>query len=162
MMHFSLTRRAHRPTTRWPALSCAAAALLLAGCDKPDTQALASADAGFAGQSVNGTLDAVASRPVRIGTSGAKAPACAAMARGRNGNVAVRWSASAQAPVKARIGGDVWLCETDGGWSGVVFPASGQDASDCNVDRALRSPTEYQGPCRSGWVESRAVEPVAG
>ena len=45
-------------------------------------------------------------------------------------------------------------------WTGVVFPAPGQEPDDCLVTRHLRTARDYQGPCRWGWVRNGDV--VAG
>ena len=95
----------------------------------------------------------IAARAVRIGLEGRNQPACAPLTT-MNGAPEVRWSNSAEGPVKTRVSGDVAACETDGDWTGIVFPAAGQDMDECAVGRTVNSPREYQGPCRWGWVES--------
>ncbi len=135
-------------------------ALPLAACGKPDEAALAKGDAAFKGQMVDGQLQAVASRPVMVGGDGDNADACASLAMPASGKLTVRWSASADGPPKAEVEGTVARCETDGAWTGIVFPAFGQEIDECYVSNSVSSPREYQGPCRWGWVETSALKAV--
>ena len=109
------------------ALALSALTLPLAACGKPDEAALARTDAAFQGQQADGQIQPVASRPVLVGQGGRQAAACPATAHARSGALAVRWSNSDAGPVKAQVEGDVWVCQTDGDWSGVIFPAFGQE-----------------------------------
>lgn len=139
------------------------ALLLAAGCSGGDSRALEQGDAAFKGQAgADGTIVPVASRPVMIGQDGRDADACGAMARPRGERLTVHWSTDAAAPAKAEIGGDVYVCESDGDWSGIIFPADGQRTGSCNVASPVRSPREYQGPCRWGWVKTADIEVTAG
>lgn len=135
-----------------------AVALPLAGCGKPDEAALAKGDAAFKGQMVDGQLQAVASRPVMVGQGGDNADACASLATPVAGTLTVRWSASADGPAKTVVEGTVARCETDGTWTGIVFPAFGQEIDECYVSNSVSSPREYQGPCRWGWVETSGLK----
>ena len=57
-------------------------------------------------------------------------------------------------------GRKVWICEEVSGWVGIVY---GPRASiGCNVESPVRRVRAYPGPCRSGWVSSRYVTPIAG
>ena len=134
--------------------------LALMACGAPDEAALAKGDAAFKGQTVGGVLAPVAARPVLVGKGGAQAAACSAMVEPKAGPVNVYWSASKDGPPKATLSAPALSCDSDGAWSGLVFAADGQSVSDCNLARKLRNPLEYQGPCRSGWVESAAVKPA--
>jgi hypothetical protein len=139
-----------------------AIALPLAACSKPDEAALGRTDEAFKGQQVGGQLQPVASRPIMVGQGGREADACPSTARGRSGALQVRWSNSDAGPVKTETEGDVWVCQVDGDWSGVIFPAFGQDAGDCGVSSPATSPREYQGPCRWGWVKTADLATTAG
>lgn len=55
----------------------------------------------------------------------------------------------------------VHLCEEAGMWLGIVYPAASEE-TDCNVASPVATRSAYAGPCRSGWVHRRFVEPVAG
>jgi hypothetical protein len=138
------------------------AAMALAACsDAPDPAALEAGDAAFTGIESNGGLAPVAARAVRIGIQGDDKPACAApvtMAQ----PVEVRWSNSASGPVKVRQTGDISACDADGDWVGIVFPAAGQDIEDCGISRSVKTPREYQGPCRWGWIEKGSLAQPAG
>lgn len=135
-------------------------ALTLSACGKPDEAALAKGDAAFAGQTVDGQVQAVVSRAVMLGTSAPNSLGCASTATPAEASLTVHWSASADAPAKAQVEGEVAVCEADGAWTGIVFPAFGQDLDQCYVSVRLRNPREYQGPCRWGWVETAALKPV--
>ncbi len=135
-------------------------ALTLAACGKPDESALAKGDAAFAGQTVDGQLQAVDSRAVMLGTSAPNSLGCTSTATPTAATLTVHWSASAEGPPKAEVEGEVAVCEADGAWTGIVFPAFGQDLDQCYVSVRLRNPREYQGPCRWGWAETAALKPV--
>lgn len=139
-----------------------ATSLMLGGCSKPDEAALAKGDAAFKGQTVDGQLQPVASQPVMVGKEGDRSDACGAVMATASGAVPVRWSPSADGPPKAEVEGNVAACDTVGEWTGIVFPAFGQELDECYVSNPVDSPREYQGPCRWGWVETRALTPVAG
>lgn len=139
-----------------------AAVLMVGGCSKPDEAALAKGDAAFKGQTVDGQLQPVASRPVMIGKDGDNEDACGAVMAVSAGAAPVRWSPSADGPPKAEVEGNVAACEDVGEWTGIVFPAFGQELDECYVSSPVDSPREYQGPCRWGWVESRSLTPLAG
>jgi hypothetical protein len=137
-----------------PLAALLALTLPLAACDKPDEAALARTDAAFKGQQVDGQVQPVAARAVTVGQGGRQAGACPATARARTGKLAVRWSNSEAGPIKAEVEGDVWVCQADGDWSGVIFPAFGQETDDCMVSAPASGAREYQGPCRWGWVRT--------
>lgn len=141
---------------------CAAVLLAAsaAACSKPDEAALARGDAAFKGQMIDGVLTPVASRPVMVGNDGPQSPACTRQIMPKTGTVAVHWSPDASGPAKADLDGPALSCQTEGTWTGVIFPAFGQSLNDCDLSRRLRSAREYQGPCRWGWVETAAVKPA--
>ena len=140
-----------------------AAALLLAGCGPSvDPAALEKGDAAFGGEMVDGAVQPAAARAVRVGNDGRQADACGALASPTAAPMNVHWTNRASSPVKAAVTGDVWVCETDGDWNGIVFPAAGQSTDDCAVASPVASPREYQGPCRWGWVPTRAISVTAG
>ncbi len=137
--------------------------LSLAGCAKPDPAELAKSDAAFRGQpGAQGVTLPVASRIVMVGNDGANAPACAARARPRGASIAVHWSNDAAAPVKMQRDEEFFVCERDGDWSGIIFPATGFSMSSCATDTAVREPREYQGPCRWGWVKNAEMVAAGG
>lgn len=61
-----------------------------------------------------------------------------------------------------KSGQGLYFCEDteDGEWVGVLF--STDDKIDCKVTSPVKKPTEYKGPCKSGWVKQSDVELLAG
>ena len=53
----------------------------------------------------------------------------------------------------------VWLCDRQGDWLGIVYPAA---SADCGVTTQSAARRPYGGPCLSGWVYDRHVELLAG
>lgn len=55
----------------------------------------------------------------------------------------------------------VFMCDwsSDGAWVGVVYPGAAN--VDCGVSRSIDRPQPYSGSCRSGWVSSKFVKPLA-
>lgn len=139
-----------------------AVALTLSACSKgADPAALVAGDVALTGVASDDGLVPVAARAVRIGVEGRRKPACRTPVT-VGGSIDVRWSNSAEGPVKTPASGELAVCEVDGDWSGIVFPAAGQDINDCSVSRTVNSPREYQGPCRWGWIESGKLNAPAG
>ncbi|MEK6542273.1 MAG: hypothetical protein AABZ45_09165 [Pseudomonadota bacterium] len=136
--------------------------LIISACSAPDETALAKGDDAFKGQMVDGQLRPVAARSVMVGTGGRTAAACAALATPKSDQLAVHWSNDPSSPVKVQVEGEVWTCETDGAWTGVIFPAADQSTDDCSVTASVRTPREYQGPCRWGWALTADLAVVAG
>ena len=138
------------------------AAMTLSACGTADTNDIAQGDPAFKARSVDGVLQPVAARAVMVGSEGRDADACGALGSPLSDTVAVHWSNAADSPVKTDAPGEIWVCQTDGAWAGIVFPADGQSTSDCDVGSPVTSPREYQGPCRWGWVESAKIAVTAG
>lgn len=148
--------RSSAPLVMW--IACA---ITLTACSKPDPS-LTQGDEAFKGQMAGGVLTPVATQMVMVGKGGPTAQACTGTVTPRAGALAVRWSPTASGPAKATLASDASAkaCDVAGGWSGIVFPANEQDIDDCQLDRRLRTPREYQGPCRWGWVETSAIKPA--
>lgn len=70
-------------------------------------------------------------------------------------------SAAEQETDRLGPGALVHLCEEAGMWLGIVYPAD-EHAQDCAVSSPAAARNAYVGPCRSGWVDRRFVELVAG
>ncbi|WP_417620443.1 hypothetical protein [Parasphingorhabdus sp.] len=127
-----------------------------------------------------------AEKPVLIGEGGPRFDACQAIGRvqGLRGSaLSVRIAPFDAAEKKASIseGQQVWICtrSIDQQWFGIVYddgvadggesapvdsetaPAS-KGPGDCGVSSPVRSKRNYDGPCKSGWVESNFVKLVAG
>ncbi|MFM6853724.1 MAG: hypothetical protein ACKOUM_06555 [Sphingopyxis sp.] len=146
----------HTPHAPRNLLLCAAA-LALAGCGSNDVGSPDAADAAFKGQVVDGALAPVASRPVMVGGGGPRANACASAGMAKQGSLTVYWSNSDAGPAKGAVDGAVWMCATDGAWTGIIYPAAGQSADECLVSAPVAQPREYQGPCRWGWAKTAAI-----
>jgi hypothetical protein len=112
-------------------------------------------------------------RPVRIGEGGPRFEACQGAGRVANlrGNeelaVLIAPFASAESKDSLQAGQFLHICSRslDQQWMGVVYspaPAEGEEATDCGVSTPVRSKRNYDGPCKSGWVESAFVKLVAG
>ena len=107
-------------------------------------------------------------RPVRYGLNGPELDACTPYSEIRGLNprgdnfVSVRAGPSVRARELDRLGPGrrVWICEEVSGWAGIVYGPRG--STGCNVESPVRRPQPYRGPCRSGWVASRYVTPIAG
>lgn len=147
----------HAPSLRaaGPRTLAAAAllALSLAACSQPAPPAEnAPAVAG----------EPLATRAVMIGSEGPSLPACSSISRVKAGGTDVYWAPGETRAIKAKLAGgaDLSLCEAtaDDAWFGIVFAAPGTDPDLCGVGRSVRTPREYQGPCRWGWIKGGTVE----
>ena len=60
-------------------------------------------------------------------------------------------------------GQGLWLCDasSDGKWQGVVY-VRGQDTPECGLSSPVPTERPYNGSCKSGWVRTTWVKPVAG
>lgn len=116
-------------------------------------------------------------RPVRIGEGGPRFDACQAVGRIaglRSNQLDVRIAPFDSAKSKDSLseGNLVYICtrSIDQQWFGIVYDNGGQLAdnedaaprADCGVSSPVRSKRNYDGPCKSGWVESTFVKLVAG
>lgn len=120
-------------------------------------------------------------RPVRIGEGGPRFAACQGVGRVadlREVELEVLIAPFDRAERKdaLRVGQLVHICNRshDQQWMGVVYappptegaPIEGKEADaeamDCGVSTPVRSKRNYDGPCKSGWVESAFVKLVAG
>lgn len=112
-------------------------------------------------------------KPVRIGEGGPRFDACQSVGEvGRHvsGSLPVL-SAPFDAAEKIdslAAGQTVYICtrSIDQQWFGIVYdqpadPAAGAPV-DCGVSSPVRAKRNYDGPCKSGWVESTYVVLVAG
>jgi hypothetical protein len=127
---------------------------LIAGCAAPAN--VESSDAALSGQQTSTGLRPVASRPVFVGRNeNRRANACTRRVQPRSETASVYWAPEASGPVKARISEEVLACDAQGDWTGIVFAGPGETVDYCALNRRIARPTEYQGPCRSGWVRSR-------
>ena len=141
--------------------------LAVASCGEPAT--IANRAAGDDGNTAADTVTAAA-RPVRIGELGPNFAACSAAGTTRNlkGGEAlpVRWAPfdnareSGSVPAGARF----FICtrSLDQKWFGIVFDDGGTLAERCGAAEPVTRRRDYDGPCRSGWVQSAFVKVIAG
>ncbi len=107
-------------------------------------------------------------RPVRYGLNGPELDGCTPYSEIRGLNprgdnfVSVRAAPSVRARELDRLGPGrrVWICDEVPGWAGIVYGPRG--STGCNVESPIPRVRPYRGPCRSGWVSSRYVTPIAG
>lgn len=141
--------------------------LALASCGDPVTVANRSdADDG------NASADTVtaAARPVRIGELGPNFAACSAAGTTRNLKpgeaLPVRSApfenAEESGSVAARARFFICARSLDQKWFGIVYDEDGSLAERCGVAEPVTGRRDYQGPCRSGWVQSAFVKVIAG
>ncbi len=112
-------------------------------------------------------------KPVRIGEGGPRFDACQSVGEvGRHvsGSLPVL-SAPFDAAEKIdslAAGQTVYICtrSIDQQWFGIVYDKPSDPAADtpvdCGVSSPVRAKRNYDGPCKSGWVESTYVVLVAG
>jgi hypothetical protein len=113
-------------------------------------------------------------KPVRIGEGGPRFDACQSVGKvGRHvsGSLPVL-SAPFDAAEKIdslAAGQTIHICtrSIDQQWLGIVYdqpsdPAATGTPVDCGVSSPVRAKRNYDGPCKSGWVESTYVVLVAG
>jgi hypothetical protein len=110
------------------------------------------------------------SRAVRIGELGANFRACSAAGTTRNLKAGealpVRSSPFDNAGETGSVagGGRFFICTRshDQKWFGIVFDEGGELALRCGVSEPVTRRRDYDGPCRSGWVQSAFVKVIAG
>lgn len=114
---------------------------------------------------------AVPAVPVVIGKVGPELDACSSTGQvsGINSKAKEPWLNVRNAPRmdgkilgKLKPGALVTMCDTssDGQWEAVVY--SDQPDADCGTASPVDRPRAYKGPCKSGWVASRFIVPIAG
>ncbi|HYE28578.1 MAG TPA: hypothetical protein VEA61_10130 [Allosphingosinicella sp.] len=143
------------------------ASLVLASCGDPT--AVTNRTAQIGDDAVAGTVTPEA-RPVRIGELGPSFRACSAAGTTRSLKpgepLPVRWAPfdnareSGSVPAGARF----FICtrSLDQKWFGIVFDEAGTLAERCGVAEPVTRRRDYDGPCRSGWVQSAFVKVIAG
>jgi hypothetical protein len=141
--------------------------LALASCGEPATFANSAADDDQAAAPDTVTAAAL---PVRIGELGPNFQACTAAGTTRSLKpgepLPVRAAPFENASQSAGIssGARFFVCtrSLDQKWFGVVFDDGGSLAERCGVSEPVTRRRDYDGPCRSGWVQSAFVKVIAG
>jgi len=148
---------------RTPFLFC----LALAACGEPATVANRAADDNG---SIAADVVTPGALPVRVGELGANFRACGAAGTTRNlksGEILpVRLAPYDNAGEKGGVaaGGRFFVCSRslDQKWFGIVYEEDGALAERCGVSEPVTPRRDYEGPCRSGWVQSAFVKLIAG
>lgn len=110
------------------------------------------------------------SRPVRIGELGANFRACGAAGTTRSlragESLAVRSAPFDNAGETGKVAAEArfFICTRshDQKWFGIVFDEDGTLGERCGVSEPVTRRRDYDGPCRSGWVQSAFVKVIAG
>jgi hypothetical protein len=110
------------------------------------------------------------SRPVRIGEYGANFRACNQAGTTRNLKpgeaLPVRSAPFDNASEIGNVsqGSRFFICTRshDQKWFGIVHDEDGTLAERCGVSEPVTGRRDYEGPCRSGWVQSAFVKVIAG
>ncbi|MEA3066144.1 MAG: hypothetical protein QOJ27_2605 [Sphingomonadales bacterium] len=141
--------------------------LALASCGGPAPVANRAAEQN---DSADADTVTAAARAVRIGELGPNFRACSAAGTTRNlksgESLPVLWAPfddareNGRVPAQARF----FICtrSLDQKWFGIVYDEGGTLAERCGVGEPVTRRRDYDGPCRSGWVESAFVKVVAG
>ena len=141
--------------------------LVLSSCGDPVE--VANRSGADDGNTADDTVTAAA-RAVRIGELGPNFAACSAAGTTRNlkagETLPVRWApfdnARESGSVAARARFFICTRSLDQKWFGIVYDEDGSLADRCGVAEPVTGRRDYEGPCRSGWVQSAFVKVVAG
>ena len=141
--------------------------LALSACGEPATVADRTARDN---EAIAETAVTPESRAVRIGEYGANFRACGQAGTTRNlkaGEALPVRSApfeNAGETVSVASGARFFICSRslDQKWFGIVFDEGGTLAERCGVSEPVTRRRDYDGPCRSGWVQSAFVKVIAG
>ena len=110
------------------------------------------------------------SRPVRIGEYGANFRACNQAGTTRNLKAGEALpvrpapfdNAAESGSVASRAHFFICTRSHDQKWFGIVYDEDGTLAERCGVSEPVTGRRDYEGPCRSGWVQSAFVKVIAG
>jgi len=61
---------------------------------------------------------------------------------------------------KLHTGNNVYMCDQQGDWIGIVYDISGNE--DCGVSSPVAAKQAYSGNCKSGWVHRNYIRAIAG
>ena len=118
-------------------------------------------------------LPEIAPQPVRIGFDGPRFDACAGYGIVTNLNpdgnsyLAVRAAPNGSAEEIDRLAPrqGVSMCQQVGNWVGVVYASGGVEGEGierCGTGSPVPRVREYDGPCKSGWVNENFIKLIAG
>lgn len=148
------------------------AALLLAGCAErigDGSEASAPAESAAIGSDEANTATNN-TRPVQIGFDGPRFDACAGYGEVKplnpNGDnfLSVRSAPTIEAEEIDRLpsGTGLAMCQQVGDWIGVVYAPSDDSEAQCGTGSPVGRVMNYEGPCKSGWVDENFIALVAG
>lgn len=111
---------------------------------------------------------AIERRQVQIGLDGPNVEACGRFGEitglntERESFVVVRNAPDSDADEVGRVsnGTGIAVCENANGWLGIVYLRSGVDGANCGVSEPVPRPQDYNGSCRSGWINRNFYELV--
>jgi hypothetical protein len=141
--------------------------LALASCGEPAAVVNRAADENESAAPDVVTAEAL---PVRIGELGPNFQACSAAGTTRSlkpgEGLPVRVAPFDNAGVSGSVAerARFFICtrSLDQKWFGIVFDQGGSLAERCGVAEPVTRRRDYDGPCRSGWVQSAFVKVIAG
>jgi hypothetical protein len=141
--------------------------LALAACGEPATVANRAAETSEPSEA---EVAAPGSRAVRIGEYGANFRACNQAGTTRHlapgESLPVRAAPFDNAAPSGGVaaGARFFICTRshDQKWFGIVHDEDGRLAERCGVSEPVTRRRDYDGPCRSGWVQSAFVKVIAG
>ena len=141
--------------------------LALASCGEPATVAERPV---VENDGAEADIVTASARAVRIGELGPNFRACSAAGTTRNLKAGEALPVRSAPFDNARENGSVpaqarfFICtrSLDQKWFGIVADEGGTLAERCGVSEPVTRRRDYDGPCRSGWVESAFVKVVAG
>jgi hypothetical protein len=142
--------------------------LILSACGEPATVGNRAAQDNEAAPEAD--VVTPGSRAVRIGELGPNFRACSAAGTTRNLKAGealpVRSAPFDNAGESGSVAGGArfFICTRshDQKWFGIVFDEGGSLAEQCGVSEPVTRRRDYDGPCRSGWVQSAFVKVIAG
>ena len=109
------------------------------------------------------------STPVRVGLDGPDMDACGTYAEVADLSVreesfaVVRAAPEPNATGLDRIspGQGVSVCDSENGFAGIVYSRE-TELGSCSTGSPVPQEQDYDGPCRSGWIDAKQLEMLAG
>lgn len=149
-------------------------ALALSACagpaDDTDSYDIPSVAQTNGGGTSDGGSQGQGRRLVKIGLDGPRFDACASSGEVTNLNpqgdnyLSVRAAPTSAAEESDRLqpGSRFAMCQKVGDWYGVIYPPQDSENVNCGTGSPVSSKRDYEGTCRSGWINENFVKLVAG